>query len=373
MSRRMFARSMNGEIAQSFTQTTAKGSLMNVSSICFGATGVLGNYIHQAALMHNHTMLVPFRFRSGASGVRMLRALGTGGTLGQNFDTDFELDKEFVVKSMLEKVDHVFNAIGAWQEPAVYEHSQSWFSMEAINVEWPRMLARWCREMGILRLVHVSMVGADLNSPSKLLRQKAMAEQAVLEEFPTATIIRSSDIFAFDDVSYSRYFKAQRYWKVVPVVNGGQRIHQPVFAGDIGEACCRALLLDHSEGRIAELGGPVRFTTNDLLRYCADCNGQNHLICHVPKWAWKIGTAITERLPLHKGALMGGKPQSWNQDWVERQFIDNCAVPERDPELMDWEDFGIPQEDLFRLEEKYFIPSLMWTKENPILDYGRVM
>lgn len=364
---------MNGEIAPSFNNTVAKGNIMQVSSVCFGATGVVGNHIHSVALMHNHTMLVPFRFRSGASGVRNIRGLGIGGTLGQNFDTDFELDKEFVVKSILEKVDHVFNCIGAWQEPTGFEHSQSWFSMESINVEWPRMLARWSREMGILRFLHVSMVGADLNSPSKLLRQKAQAELAVLEEFPTATIIRSTDVFSMNDVSYSKYFKAQRYWKCVPVCNGGQRIHQPVFAGDIAEACCRALMLDHCEGRIAELGGPVRFTTNDMLRYAADCNGQNHMIFHVPKWMWKVGTKVLERGPFHKGCIMGGKPQSWNQDWVERQFLDNCAMPERDPELLDWEDFGLPQEDLFRMEEKYFTTSMMWTKENPILDYGRLI
>lgn len=97
-------------------------------------------------------------------------------TCGQNFETDYEIDKEFVVKSIIEKVDNVINCVGAWQEPGVYENSQSWFSMEAVNVEWPRMLARWCKEMGVLRFVHVSMAGADLNSPSKLLRQKAMSE-----------------------------------------------------------------------------------------------------------------------------------------------------------------------------------------------------
>ena len=373
MSRRQYARSMNGELAQSHTLTAAKGSLMNITSAVFGATGVLGNYVQSAAVTHNHTTIVPFRFRSGASGVRNMRCLGNGGTMGQNFETDFEIDKEFVVKSILEKVDNVFNVIGAWQEPAVYEHSQSWFSMEAINVEWPRMLARWSREMGILRFVHVSMVGADLNSPSKLLRQKREAELAVLEEFPSATIIRSTDVFGYDDVHYTKYFKAQRYLKIVPVANNGMRICQPVFGGDIAEACCRAVILDHTEGRIAELGGPVRFTTNDFLRYCAECNGQFHMICHIPKWMFKVWCTLNERLPLHKGSIMGGKAPFANKDWLDRQYIDNCAMPERDPDLLDWEDFGLPQEDLYRIEEKYFLASMMWSKENPLLDYGRIM
>jgi len=362
---------MSGEMSGNWKGAGAEANTIGVNVATFGATGNLGLYVHNQCAVHGYTSLIPFRFRAGQpSGVRQARSFWDG-TVGQNFETDYEIDKEFVVKSILEKIDNVINCVGAWQEPTVYEHSQSWFSMEAVNVEWPRMLARWSREMGILRFVHCSMVGADINSPSKVLRQKAMAEQAVLEEFPTATIIRSTDIYHENDFSYSKYLKAQKYWKITPVPNRGLRIHQPVFAGDVAEAVARSLTLTHTEGRIAELGGPVRFTTNDLLRWSAECNGQLHLIAHVPKWVWKIGCWGNERLPLHKGALLGTRAPSWNQDWLERQFIDNCATPERDPELMDWEDFGIPREDLYRMEEKYFVTSGMWTKEQTLIDWGK--
>ncbi|KAH9601526.1 hypothetical protein LSM04_003378 [Trypanosoma melophagium] len=373
MSRRLFVRNMNGEISSTWRGGGSEANTMGVNIATFGATGILGMHIHHLCCYHGFTSILPFRFRAGlASGVRTLRMAGDG-TVGQNFDTDYEIDKEFVVKSILEKVDNVINVVGAWQEPTVYENSQSWFSMEAINVEWPRMLARWCREMGILRLTHMSMVGADLNSPSKLLRQKRQAELAVLEEFPTATIIRGTDIFAENDFSYSKYLKAQRYFKIVPVPNNGRRIHQPVFAGDLAEAACRSILLDHTEGRIAELGGPVRFTTNDLLRWCSECNGQLHLTWHMPTWMWRIGCTLNERLPIHQGLGLGTRPPAWNKDWLDRQFIDNCATPERDPEMLDWEDFGIPREDLYRMEEKYFITSVIWSKDAPYLDFGTRM
>lgn len=373
MSRRMFVRNMNGELSTTWRHGGAEANTMGVNVATFGATGILGHHIHAVNTFHGYTNIVPFRFRSGMpSSVRQMRSSGDG-TVGQNFDTDYEIDKEFVVKSILEKVDNVINVVGAWQEPACYENSQSWFSMEAINVEWPRMLARWSRELGILKFTHMSMVGADLNSPSKLLRQKREAELAVLEEFPTATIIRGTDIFAENDFTYSKYLKAQRFLKIVPVPNRGQRIHQPVFAGDLAEAAARSLLLDHTEGRIAELGGPVRFTTNDLLRWCAECNGQRHLTVQMPKIVFDVVCRASERLPLHQGFLLGTKAPAWTRDWVDRQFIDNCAMPERDPDLLDWEDFGIPREDLYRMEEKYFITSVMWSKMAPYLDYGTRM
>lgn len=373
MSRRRFVRTLSGEVSSTWRGGGAESNAMGVNVATFGATGAVGSHVHYAMAGHGFTSLIPFRFRAGGmSGVRFLKH-GCDGTVGQNFDTDYEIDKEFVVKSILEKVDNVANCVGAWQEPAVYENSQSWFSMEAVNVEWPRMLARWSRELGILKFVHVSMVGADLNSPSKLLRQKAMAEQAVLEEFPTATIIRATDVFFENDFSYSKYLKAQRYFMVCPVPNRGQRIHQPVFAGDIGEAVARCMYLDHVDGRIAELGGPVRFTTTDLLRWASECNGQLHLTMHLPKWVWKIACAFNERSPYHKGMAIGTRPPAWNKDWLERQFIDNCAMPERDPNLLDWEDFGIPREDLYRMEEKYFITSAMYARDSPMFDWGKFL
>lgn len=370
MSRRMFTRNANGELNNSWKYVGSEGVMMNVTSTTFGCTGYLGRYVAGTQAYHRFTSILPYRHRSGVGGgIRCVRHLGDG-SFGQLFPTDYEIDKEFVVKSILEKVEHVFNCVGMWQEPALYENSQSWFDMESVNVEWPRMLARWCREMGINRLVHFSMAGADVNSPSKLLRQKALSEQAVLEEFPRATIIRPTDFFSEDDNTYSRYFKAQRYWKVTPVPNKGQRIHQPVFVGDVAEAAVRAVRLDHTQGRIAELGGPIRLTTNDILRYAAECNGQYHYTIPVPKAVLKPIVWLNERCPARKGMIIGPRPASWNIDWLDRQYVDCVAMPERDPDLLDWEDFGIAREDLFRMEEKLYLISGYWSKENTYQDHG---
>jgi NADH dehydrogenase (ubiquinone) 1 alpha subcomplex subunit 9 len=369
----MHLRNHNGELSSFWKFTGAEAAVMNITTAIFGCTGFVGKYVNGCCAQHRHTLILPFRFRSGVGGnIRHLRHQ-VDGTFGQIFPTDYELDKEFVVKAILEKVENVYNCIGAWQEPHMYEHSQSWFSAEGLNVEWPRMLARWCRELGINRLVHISMVGADVNSPSKILRQKALAEQAILEEFPRATIIRSTDMFSEDDWTYTRYLRAQRLWKITPVPNRGARIHQPVFVGDIAEAAARAVVLDHTEGRIAELGGPIRWTTNDLLRWCADCNGYNHYVLPVPKPVMQLGCFFNEHSFPRRGAIIGSRAPSWNTDWCERQYLDNVATPERDPDLLDWEDFGIPREDLFRMEEKYFLAAQAWSREGAYLDYGKFL
>lgn len=375
MARRIFTRNVrNGELSNSWKHTSAESSTMGMTAVTFGCTGFFGRYVAASVAYHKITALQPYRHRSGVAGgnIRGIRSINDG-TFGQNFSTDYELDKEFVVKAMLEKVEHVFNCVGCWQEPALYEHSQSWFDMEAVNVEWPRLLAKWCREMGINRLVHISHVMADHNSPSKLMRMKKRAEEAVMEEFPRATIIRSTEMFGEDDNYITRHFRDQRYWKVVPVVRRGERIVQPVFVGDVAEAMVRAIRLDHTEGRIAELGGPVRMTTNDIYRWCASCIGHYHYTMPWNYYMFKPLCYVNERALLRRGFIVGSRHPNWNLDWLDRQYVDDVACPERSPELMDWEDFGIAREDLYCIEDKMFAFSAYWSKEAPFLEQGMSM
>lgn len=42
---------------------------------------------------------------------------------------------------------------------------------------------------GIMRFIHVSCLGASSSSPSKMLRAKAAAEEAILKELPEVNLV----------------------------------------------------------------------------------------------------------------------------------------------------------------------------------------
>jgi NADH dehydrogenase (ubiquinone) 1 alpha subcomplex subunit 9 len=48
------------------------------------------------------------------------------------------------------------------------------FSMADVNVDGARIVARAAAEAGVARLIHVSALGADVDSPSEYLRTKAL-------------------------------------------------------------------------------------------------------------------------------------------------------------------------------------------------------
>ena len=124
------------------------------------------------------------------------------------------------------------------------------------------MIAEACRDAGVERLIHVSALGADINSKSHFLRAKvnstrhqlflahtcfqAEGEKEVLDAFPDATIIRPADIFGPEDRFLNRFARAsiahahhapyssavsefQNAPVFTPIVGNGQQVKRPVY------------------------------------------------------------------------------------------------------------------------------------------------
>jgi NADH dehydrogenase len=126
-------------------------------------------------------------------------------------------------------------------------------------------LARLAREAGVERLVHISALGADPRSPSAYARSKAAGEQAVMDAFPTATILRPSIVFGPEDDFFNRFASLAVMSPIVPLIGGGETRFQPVYVGDVASAAIRVLDDPASAGRTYELGGPTVYTFRQLM------------------------------------------------------------------------------------------------------------
>lgn len=80
------------------------------------------------------------------------------------------------------------------------------FKFDDVHVEGARLLARVAKKAGVEKFIHVSALNcAERPEPifskhgSKFLSSKHKGEQAVLEEFPEATIFRPADVYGQED------------------------------------------------------------------------------------------------------------------------------------------------------------------------------
>jgi NADH dehydrogenase len=114
------------------------------------------------------------------------------------------------------------------------------------------------------RLVHVSAIGADAESPSRYARAKAAGEAAVLAAVPSATIFRPSVIFGPEDQFTNRFAALARMSPVLPLI-GAETKMQPVYVGDVATAIADAVDGKARAGATYELGGAEVLTMREII------------------------------------------------------------------------------------------------------------
>ncbi len=147
------------------------------------------------------------------------------------------------------------------------------------------------------RLVHVSAIGADENSPSAYARSKAKAEQLVLAAQSKAVIMRPSIIFGPEDDFFNRFASMARLSPVLPLVGGGHTRFQPVFVGDVATAIANAVDGNAREGTVYELGGPEVRSFKQLMQFVLATIERKRLLVPLPFFMAKLQAMVLQFLP----------------------------------------------------------------------------
>ncbi|PWA33058.1 hypothetical protein CCH79_00013009 [Gambusia affinis] len=130
------------------------------------------------------------------------------GDLGQIIFMEWDVKNKESIQRAIEHSNVVINLVGREWETRNYR-------FEDVFVNIPQQLARATKEAGITKFIHMSHLNADMRSPSKYLRNKAVGEEAVREEFPDAIIIKPAEMFGRED-RFFNYFASKIYalvWK----------------------------------------------------------------------------------------------------------------------------------------------------------------
>lgn len=162
----------------------------------------------------------------------------------------------------------------------LYETGRQGF--QAVHAMGAKNVAEAARVQGVTRLVQMSALGADAESPAKYGRTKAAGEAAAREIFPDAVIVRPSIVFGQDDHFFNRFATMATVSPVLPLIGGGHTRFQPVFVGDVGKALAEATTRDEAAGQTYELGGPAVFTFRQLMELMLAEIDRRRLLLPVP-------------------------------------------------------------------------------------------
>jgi NADH dehydrogenase len=147
------------------------------------------------------------------------------------------------------------------------------------------------------RLVHMSALGADENSPSAYARSKAAGEKAALAAVPGATVFRPSIVFGPDDDFFNKFASLARFLPALPLIGGGHTKFQPVFVGDVAQAVARTAGGAANGGAIYELGGPEVKTFRELMEYVLAVIERRRLLVPLPFGLAKLQAMVLQFMP----------------------------------------------------------------------------
>jgi len=246
----------------------------------FGGSGFLGRFIVE----HLHT--------AGAR-VRVAVRHSTEGAPPQGGDIEVvyaDVRDGGTVAQAVRDSDAVVNAVGLYVP-------QGKATFEAVHVDGAQEVARAAREAGILRLVHISGIGADVNSESSYVRSRALGELAVREAYPEATILRPSVLFGRGDALFRSLAAITPISPVFPLFGDGSTRLQPVFVGDVAEAVVKAVGFPSTRGKVYELGGPRVYRYRELVELVLVHLNRRRALVPVPFFLWEIQAALLGLLP----------------------------------------------------------------------------
>ena len=250
----------------------------------FGGAGFIGRYIVKRLAARGFVVRV-----AGRDPERAL-ALKPMGVPGQIVPIRAPVTEPRAVAAAVAGASVVVNCVGI-----LFETTRARFT--AIQGEAPGTIGRAAAEAGAQRLVHLSAIGADADSPSLYARTKAAGEAAVRAAFPAATILRPSIVFGPEDGFFNRFGALARLLPVLPVYGGGRTLFQPVYVGDVADAVMAAIDRPEAMGRTYELGGPRTYTFRALIDYILTETGRRRLVLDLPFAVGEVQARLFELLP----------------------------------------------------------------------------
>ncbi|MEL6361092.1 MAG: complex I NDUFA9 subunit family protein [Pseudomonadota bacterium] len=237
-------------------------------AVVFGGSGFVGRNVVRELAARGWRVRVAVRRPHHAQFLRPM------GAVGQIQLVQANLRHQQSVAKALEGADAVVNCVGILFQAGAQKFS-------SVQEGGAATLARLASEAGVTNYLHVSAIGADAESDSLYAQTKAAAEKAVLEEIPTAKIVRPSIVFGPEDQFFNRFAEMAKMSPALPLIGGGGTKFQPVYVDDVADVIC-ALLEGNGEQQIFELGGPRVYTFKELLQYMLEVIDHKRLLAPLP-------------------------------------------------------------------------------------------
>ncbi len=250
----------------------------------FGGSGFLGRHIVKQLAAEGAEVRVAVRHPERAS---FLERYGGDGQIECVHAAVW--DQSTVARAVKQSAS-VINCVGHYVE-------KGRATFDAVHGQGALHVARQAQQAGVERLIHISGLGADPTSNSPYVRARGIGEILVKKAFDGVTILRPGVLFGRGDSFLNTLAGMARKSPVLPLFGMGRTRLQPVFVGDVAQACVTALADPATAGKLYELGGPHAYTYKTLVQLVLKQVDRKTVLIPVPFFVWDALAALMAILP----------------------------------------------------------------------------
>jgi NADH dehydrogenase len=295
----------------------------------FGGSGFLGRNVVRALAKRDYRIRVAVRRPELAGHLQPL------GKVGQIHAVQANLRYPASVEAAMRDSHVAINLVGILTEGGAQ-------TFDAVQGKGAATVAQAANAVGA-RMVHVSALGADDNSPSRYARAKAAGEKAVLAAIPSAIIMRPSVVFGPEDQFSNRFAALARMSPALPLIGGATRM-QPVYVGDVANAVADAVDGKAKAAATYELGGPEVLTMREIMEIIFAITCRDRMLVPLPFGLAKFQSMFLQFAP---GAL------KLTPDQVELLRADNVVSDAAKAAGLTLEGLGISPDSLEAVAPQY--------------------
>jgi NADH dehydrogenase len=257
----------------------------------FGGSGFLGRSLVKRLAESGYRVRVAVRNIEAASFLKVF------GDTGQVVPWPANITQADQVANAIHGSEIVVNLVGI-----LFKSKHQKFNN--IHEYGAKTIAECASLAGVKRLIHVSAIGAEENSPSEYGRSKAAGIKSVKSVFPNVSIVRPSVIFGANDNFFNLFAGLSRITFALPVFGcstipeikffpkgglvsfdfygkGGTKL-QPVYVGDVADAIIRIISDPKTKGQTFDLGGPKIYSFKELMTLLLIVTGRKKLLLPIP-------------------------------------------------------------------------------------------
>lgn len=244
-----------------------------------GASGYLGSAVVDVLLKSGHEVTGIARHRNPSQPGEVQWALGD--------------IREMDLTTPLQGADAVVHLVGI-----IREIPQAGVTFETMHVEVTERLVTAMKALSIPHLVHISALGTRPGAQARYHRTKWEAEQVIQTAGLSAVILRPSLIFGGRPPFFLMLRDLARL-PLTPVPGDGNTLFQPIRRDDVARAVMGALADSEATQIPFEMGGPDRFTLNQLVDTMARAQGRSRASkVHVPLGLVALVSQLSAYLPV---------------------------------------------------------------------------